>query len=189
MEKFVFSLYGVWFWLTRKYRSAVYGEAAVALAEAREYLWNDYATRASTIDRGSLLPQHIEALAVLDRHSALAARTSSRFASLRECIRFIAEELSEVPASSTSASPATNAAPALDATRPPLTAAGIPSFLTFGSFSRLGVILTRRVRISVVRRHFVLSLHKPGPVKALALSLSSQKSRKSLQSHGIDLAA
>jgi hypothetical protein len=56
MENLVYSLYGLWFWLTRKYRAAVYNEVAQTLDSARTYLIADYATRASTRDRGSLLP-------------------------------------------------------------------------------------------------------------------------------------
>jgi hypothetical protein len=132
MEKLVYSIYGFWFWLTRKYRSAVYTEAATALAEAREYLWNDYATRASTVDRGWMLPEHLEALQVLDRHSALAARTSSRFESLTECTRFITEELAEMPAQNPV--PATGLAVAESAPLPSAAKQTLPSFASLADF-------------------------------------------------------
>jgi hypothetical protein len=97
MENLVYSLYGLWFWLTRKYRATVYTEVAQTLDSARTYLIADYATRASTRDRGSLLPAQVEALSILDRHGALVARTSRRFDSLRECRKFVTEELADPP--------------------------------------------------------------------------------------------
>ncbi len=97
METLVLSLYGLWFWLTRKYRAAVYNEVAQTLDSARTYLITDYASRASTRARGFLLPDQIEALTILDRHTALVTRTSRRFHSLRECRKFVAEELAEPP--------------------------------------------------------------------------------------------
>ncbi len=97
METLVLSLYGLWFWLTRKYRAAVYNEVAHTLDSARAYLSTDYASRASTRARGFLLPDQVEALTILDRHVALVASTSQRFESLRECRRFVAEELADPP--------------------------------------------------------------------------------------------
>lgn len=97
MENLVLSLYGLWFWLTRKYRAAAYNEVAQTLGSARTYLITDYASRASTRDRGFLLPNQIEALRILDRHGALVAHTSRRFASLSECRKFVAEELADPP--------------------------------------------------------------------------------------------
>jgi hypothetical protein len=97
MENLVLSLYGLWFWLTRKYRAAAYNDVAETLHSARIYLWSDYATRASTRDRGFLLPDQIEALNILDHHVALVANTSLRFDSLSECRKFVAEELNEPP--------------------------------------------------------------------------------------------
>lgn len=97
MENVVLSLYGLWFWLTRKYRAAVYHDVANQLHSARIYLYSDYATRASTRDRGFLLPDQIEALNILDRHVALVANTTQRFDSLSECRKFVAEELAEPP--------------------------------------------------------------------------------------------
>ena len=41
METLVLSLYGLWFWLTRKYRAAVYTEVAQTLDSARAYLITD----------------------------------------------------------------------------------------------------------------------------------------------------
>jgi hypothetical protein len=189
MEKLIFSLYGFWFWLTRKYRTAVYDEAATALAEAHQYLWNDYATRASTIDRGWMLPQHVEALAVLERHTALTARTSSRFASLRECIRFIAEELSEVPASSPLAAASAIEVRALEpVSLPTLPVANpMPSFASFAYFwhsDKAGPVLTWE------RMSFPLwGMKKPRATTAQVSALSSAKSPKSLQPQEIDLAA
>lgn len=95
MEAFVLSVYGLWFWLTRNYRAARYREAADSLRAARLYLLNDFATRASTRDRGYMLPHQVEALELLERHGAFIAQTSRRFRSLSECCRFIAEELTE----------------------------------------------------------------------------------------------
>ena len=95
MERLIFSLYGFWFWLTRKYRAARYGEAADTLKDARLYLLNDFTTRASTRDRGYMLAHQVEALALLERHSSFASQTSRRFASLNQCCKFIVEELAE----------------------------------------------------------------------------------------------
>jgi hypothetical protein len=97
LENLVLSLYGLWFWLTRKYRAAVYSEVADTLDSARAYLVADYAARASTRDRGFLLPNQVEALRILDRHTALVTRTSRRFDSLAECRKFVEEELAEPP--------------------------------------------------------------------------------------------
>src|ERR1035437_6829509 len=93
MQAFVLSLYGFWFWMTRKYRAAHYGEAADTLKAARLYLLNDFGTRASTRDRGYMLPHQVEALHLLECHSTFAVRTARRFASLAECCRFITEEI------------------------------------------------------------------------------------------------
>ncbi len=97
MENLVLSLYGLWFWLTRKYRAAVYNDVANSLYSARIYLLSDYANRASTRDRGFLLADQVEALNILDRHVALVADTTRRFDSLSECRKFVAEELTEPP--------------------------------------------------------------------------------------------
>src|ERR1035438_334430 len=78
MEVFVLSLYGLWFWLTRKYRAARYREAADSLKAARIYLLNDFGTRASARDRGYMLSHQVEALDLLEHHSAFIAQTSRR---------------------------------------------------------------------------------------------------------------
>jgi hypothetical protein len=95
METFVLNLYGLWFWLTRKYRATQYSEVAGSLNSARGYLWSDYATRASTRDRGAMLPHQLEALTILERHGALVSRNSRRFDSLSDCCKFVAEELAQ----------------------------------------------------------------------------------------------
>ena len=95
MENLVLSLYGLWFWLTRRYRAAIYNDIAQTLDSARSYLRTDYAARASTRDRGFLLSDQVEALTILDRHVALVSRTSLRFDSLSECRKFVAEELND----------------------------------------------------------------------------------------------
>jgi hypothetical protein len=97
MESLVFSLYGLWFWLTRKYRAAVYNEVAHTLDSARAYLISDYTSRASTQTRGFLLPDQAEAIRILDTHTEFATRTSQRLQSLNECRKFVAEELAEPP--------------------------------------------------------------------------------------------
>jgi hypothetical protein len=94
MEALVLYLSGLWLWLTRKSRTSRYSEVAHSLASARTYLWSDYATRASTRDRGFLLAEHVEALTILDRQAALVSQTSHRFDSLSECRKLISEELS-----------------------------------------------------------------------------------------------
>ena len=97
MEKLVLFLCGLWFWLTRKRRTTRYNQVAETLHSARTYLWSDYASRASARDRGSLLPHQVEALTILERQTALASHTSSRFHSLTECCRLVTEELTQPP--------------------------------------------------------------------------------------------
>jgi hypothetical protein len=98
METTVLYLCGLWFWLTRRFRMDSYREAAETLKTARAYLANDFAARASTRDRGGLLPDQIEALSLLERHGKQAARNVRRFESLNECCRFVIEELTGAPA-------------------------------------------------------------------------------------------
>jgi hypothetical protein len=93
MEKLVLNLCGLWFWLTRKSRTNRYSEVANSLTSARLYLFSDYTSRASTRDRGRLLPQHIEALSILEHHIALTYNTAQRFDTLDECCKFVTEEL------------------------------------------------------------------------------------------------
>jgi hypothetical protein len=93
MEKVVLNLCGLWLWLTRKSRANRYSEIANSLTSARIYLFSDYTNRASTRDRGLLLPQHVEALTILEHHIALVYNTSQRFDSLSECCKFATEEL------------------------------------------------------------------------------------------------
>ncbi len=95
MEKLVLKLCGLWFWLTRKSRTKRYSEVANSLTSARIYLFSDYTSRASTRDRGLLLPHHVEALAILERHIALTYNTANRFDSLNECCKFVTEELAD----------------------------------------------------------------------------------------------
>jgi len=95
METFVLNLYGLWFWLTRNYRETHYSEAASTLNSAHAHLLRDFSSRASTRDRGTLLPHQVEALTILERHGALVAHASRRFTSLTDCCRFVTEELTQ----------------------------------------------------------------------------------------------
>jgi hypothetical protein len=95
MERLVLFLCGLWLWLTRKRRATRYVEVAGTLHSARLYLWSDYANRASTRDRGSLLPDQLEALSILERQVSLVTETSRRFDTLTECCRFVTEELTQ----------------------------------------------------------------------------------------------
>jgi hypothetical protein len=97
METLVLHLCGLWLWLTRKSRTSRYTEVAGTLDSARTYLWSDYANRASTRDRGALLPEHIEALSILERQAKLVAQTSLRFDSITECRKLVTEELLQPP--------------------------------------------------------------------------------------------
>jgi len=97
MERLVLTLCGLWFWLTRKYRASRYTEVAGTLNSAWSYLRSDYATQASTRDRGALLPHQTEALSILERHTALVARTSRRFDTFSDCCEFVTEELTQPP--------------------------------------------------------------------------------------------
>ena len=94
METLVLNLCTLWLWMTRKSRTSEYTEVAEILTAARTYLWSDYATRASTLERGSLLPEQAEAIAILERQAVLVTNTSRRFHSLSECRKFVNEELS-----------------------------------------------------------------------------------------------
>lgn len=98
METIVFYLCGLWFWLTRRFRMDSYREASETLKAARAYLAHDFAARASTRDRGGLLPDQVEALALLEHQARFAARTVRRLESLSECCRFVIEELTGAPA-------------------------------------------------------------------------------------------
>jgi hypothetical protein len=98
METSVMYICGVWFWLTRRFRMDSYSEAAETLQAARAYLAHDFAARASTRDRGHLLPDQIEALELLESHGRFAAGTVRRLETLSECCRFVIEELTGAPA-------------------------------------------------------------------------------------------
>jgi len=93
MEQTVLFLCGCWLWLTRKRRSLRYRQIASSLHSASVYLLSDFAGRASTRDRGFLLPNQVEALSILQQQSTHAFNTSRRLHSLVECYRFAAEEL------------------------------------------------------------------------------------------------
>jgi len=98
METLILHLYGLWFWMTRKFRMESYQDAAVFLEAAYAHLEQDFIARASTLERGHPLPDQIEALALLQRHSTIAERTAQRLGSLAECCRFVIEELTGAPA-------------------------------------------------------------------------------------------
>jgi hypothetical protein len=93
MERTVLFLCGCWLWLTRRRRSLRYLQIASSLNAASVYLLSDFAGRASTRDRGFLLPDQEEALGILQRQSTRAFHTSRRLSSLAGCYRFAAEEL------------------------------------------------------------------------------------------------
>lgn len=95
MERLVVYVYGLWFWLTRRWRVDVYSEAAATLELAHAYLLRDYLSYASTRDRGLLLPFHYEALGILQHHAIDTYVTASRLATLRECCKYVAEELQQ----------------------------------------------------------------------------------------------
>ena len=67
METLVLNLCSFWLWITRKNRMSVYTEVADTLTSAKSYLSDVYFSRASTRDRGFLLPHQAEAIAILDR--------------------------------------------------------------------------------------------------------------------------
>ena len=93
MNRIVFALCGIWVWLTRRRRMEVYAEAAKTLELAHAALLREFASRASTSDRGGLLPQQQEALELLERHATMTYMAVTRFPSLRWCLSFVAEEL------------------------------------------------------------------------------------------------
>src|SRR5438270_9186395 len=93
MDKIVLSICGMWFWLTRRRRVNAYSEAAATLELAHAYLVRDFSSRASTRDRGLLLPEQREALSILQNHAIDTYVAATRFASLGECCRFVADEL------------------------------------------------------------------------------------------------
>jgi hypothetical protein len=98
MERLVLFLVGCWLWLTRKRRTLRYRAIADTLRSAQLHLWSDYANRASTRDRGFMLPDQVEALAILQQQSAKAFRTADRLDSIVECYRFASEELAPADA-------------------------------------------------------------------------------------------
>ena len=91
METIILHIYGLWFWMTRRFRMESYQGAAEFLEAAYAHLEQDFLARASTLERGHLLPDQIEALALLERHSTIAERTAYRLGSLAECCRFVIE--------------------------------------------------------------------------------------------------
>lgn len=97
MDRIVLFLCGLWFWITRKYRTSQYQEVANFLDSARVYLDSDFHGRASTRSRGGLLPDQAEALRILELQRRHVTHTSKRFESLTECVRMVAEELAEPP--------------------------------------------------------------------------------------------
>jgi hypothetical protein len=101
MERVVVLLCGIWFWLTRRWRVDTYCAAAETLELAHAYLLRDFAGRASTRDRGILLPQDNEALSILQHHAVDTYVAATRFAKLTECCRFVAEEMRELDAPAT----------------------------------------------------------------------------------------
>jgi len=152
METFVLSLYGFWFWLTRKYRTTRYREVAVSLNSARDYLLEDFGTRASTRDRGFILPHQLEAIDILERHFGLVSATSRRFASLNECCKFVTEELIQNPTEQDR--PAPIPVPARAAVAPAIAvAAPAGSVTSFASFwgSESGGVIDGSLRLSPAR--------------------------------------
>lgn len=93
MERIVVYICGLWFWVTRRWRVYAYSEAAATLELAHAYLLRDFFNRASTRDRGLLLPFHHEALAILQNHAIDTYVAATRMANLRECCQFVSEEL------------------------------------------------------------------------------------------------
>jgi hypothetical protein len=93
MNSIVFTMCGVWFWLTRRRRIRDYSSAAYSLTLAHAHLLNDFRTRASIREHGNLLPDQLEALNILEAHAASTYLWATRFDSLRQCCRYIAEEL------------------------------------------------------------------------------------------------
>lgn len=93
MDTIVLAMCGVWFWLTRGRRIRDYRSAAYTLTVARACLQNEFGSHASTQDRGILLPSQIEALEILEAHASSTYQMADRFHSLRECCRYVAQEL------------------------------------------------------------------------------------------------
>jgi hypothetical protein len=95
METIVLSMCGFWFWLTRRYRVCAYSQAAGSLYSAHAYLVADFLRRASTRDRGALVPHQLEALDILQQHGTETYVSATRLASLRECCRLFREHMTE----------------------------------------------------------------------------------------------
>jgi hypothetical protein len=98
MERTILFVCGCWLWFTRKRRAIRYRQIADSLHSASLYLLSDFANRASTKDRGCLLPDQVEALNILQQQSTRAFATSRRLDSILGCYRFVAEELGPTPA-------------------------------------------------------------------------------------------
>jgi hypothetical protein len=96
MDEMVLAICGVWFWMTRRRRIRDYSSAAYTLTLAHAYLLGDFSSRASNRDRGNLLPDQIEALAILQNHAVSTYTWATRFESLRQCCRYVAQELTPI---------------------------------------------------------------------------------------------
>jgi hypothetical protein len=95
MERIVLTLCGLWVWMTRRRRIAAYIAAAKTLEFAHAHLLHDFSSRASTSDRGTLVPHQIEALALLEKHATGTYIAVEQLSNLGRCCRFVAEELRE----------------------------------------------------------------------------------------------
>jgi hypothetical protein len=146
METTVLYLCGVWFWLTRKWRVAAYSDAARQLDIARMYLLRDFTSRASTCDRGRMLPHQIEAVALLERHAEQTLATASHFQNLLDCCRFVSGEIRQA-ASVSPVSPHVPLQPVPFARR----IAPIRVRVVFASGRFFGVPIPTGVRLSVIR--------------------------------------
>jgi hypothetical protein len=131
INRFVFALCGIWVWFTRRRRMAVYVEAAKTLELAHASLLREFTSRASTSDRGTLLPHQVEALSLLERHATMTYIAVSRFPNLRWCLTFVAGELGRL-------NPAPAAAPRRSLRLVPIRIRyRLPRFAEFAGLSRL----------------------------------------------------
>lgn len=130
MDRLVLALCGIWVWMTRRRRIAAYISAAKTLEFAHGHLLRDFTSRASTSDRGTLLPHQTEALSLLEGHAIETYFAATRLSNFVACCSFVAEDLrlrtnTSKPAVVTQPTPATVPAAVI----PILTTAPKPIFL------------------------------------------------------------
>jgi hypothetical protein len=145
MERLVLALCGIWVWMTRRRRIVAYIAAAKTLEFAHAHLLHDFSSRASTSDRGTLLPHQMQALSLLENHATETYMAVAHLSTLGPCCRFVAEELRE-----RTQAPVLHPAPVRTALRFP----AVPALARFAKI-RVRYQLPRLMDIPLMARRFV----------------------------------